>query len=162
MSEDIPTLYQLCRRHITLRYGLTIYSIQDLIVEPDTRVPPHHQVDPRAIEAYLIDFEVPTWYINGQGYPLISRRYRENYRYWLAAVESNNQSIQQHIQGTYTESDHLRLVRAALDRWRDGYLRTYHYFDDILLRDIYHRYPLPGSEQDTLCSSIGPLIYDTH
>ena len=126
MSEDIPTLYQLSCRQVTLRYGLLEEDIQDLIDNPDTRVPRHHQVDPRAIEAHLNILRAPTFYIDTREFSLISRRYREYYRYWLEAVESNKRRIQ----GTYSDSDHLQSFRAGLDRWRNGYLRTYHYFDD--------------------------------
>jgi hypothetical protein len=49
----IPTLYQLSYQESTLRYGLFKEEIQDLIDNLDRRVPTHHQVDPRVIEAHL-------------------------------------------------------------------------------------------------------------
>ena len=120
MSEDIPTLYQLSCRQVTLRYGLLEEEIQDLIDNPDTRVPPHHQVDPRAIEAYLDIGPTPTFVINTKEHSLISRRYREYYRCWSEAVKSNNQNIQQRILETYTGSDHLRLFKAFQAGWIAG------------------------------------------
>jgi hypothetical protein len=50
----IPMLYQLSYRVFTLRYGLFREEIQDLIDNLDRRVPTHHQVDPRVIEALTI------------------------------------------------------------------------------------------------------------
>jgi hypothetical protein len=46
-------LYELSYRESILRYGLFKEEIQDLIDNLDRRVPTHHQVDPRVIEAYL-------------------------------------------------------------------------------------------------------------
>jgi hypothetical protein len=51
------------------------------------------------------------------------------YLNWLAAVDENNQSIQRRSQG----------FQAGLDCWRNGYLRTYLYFDDCFLRENYYR-----------------------
>jgi hypothetical protein len=67
-------------------------EIQDLIDNPDRRVPTHHQVDPRVIEAYLGISTTPTFHIDSQEYDsqeysLISRYYREYYPHWLAAME---------------------------------------------------------------------------
>jgi hypothetical protein len=95
----IPTLYELSYRKSILRYGLFKEEIQDLIDNPDRRVPTHHQVDPRVIEVYLGISTTPTFHIDtqeydSQEYSLISRYYREYYPHWLAAVELNNQSIQ--------------------------------------------------------------------
>jgi hypothetical protein len=104
-------------------------EIQDLIDNPDRRVPTHHQVDPRVIEVHLGLSTAPTFHIGSQEYSLISRHYREYYLKWLAAVDANNQSIQQRSQG----------LQAGLDCWRNGYLWTYLYFDDSFLRENYYR-----------------------
>jgi hypothetical protein len=130
----IPTLYELSYRESILRYGLFKEEIQDLIDNPDRRVPTHHQVDPRVIEAYLGISTTPTFHIHtqeydSQEYSLISRYYQEYYPHWLAAVEPNNQSIQRRSQG----------LQAGIDCWRNGYLRTYLYFDDFFLRENYYR-----------------------
>jgi hypothetical protein len=70
-------------------------EIQDLINNLDSRVPTHHQVDPRVIEAHLgIPSTAPTFHIGFQEYSLVSRHYHEYYLNWLAAVDENNQSIQ--------------------------------------------------------------------
>jgi hypothetical protein len=90
----IPTLYEWSYRESILRYGLFREEIQDLIDNLDRRVPTHHQVDPRVIEAYLGISTTPTFHIDSQEYSLISRYYHEYYPHWLAAVEDNNQSIQ--------------------------------------------------------------------
>jgi hypothetical protein len=90
----IPMLYHLSYRESTLRYGLFREEIHDLIDNLDGRVPTHHQVDPRVIEAHLGILTAPTFHIGSQEYSLISRYYREYYLNWLAAVEANNQSIQ--------------------------------------------------------------------
>jgi hypothetical protein len=103
-------------------------EIQDLIDNLDRRVPTHHQVDPRVIEAYLGISTTPTIHINSQEYSLISRYYCEYYPHWLAAVEANNQSIQR-VQG----------LQAGIDCWRNGYLQTYLYFDDSFLSENYYR-----------------------
>jgi hypothetical protein len=124
----IPTLYELSYQESILRYGLFREEIQDLIDNPDRRVPTHHQVDPRVIEAYLGISTTPTFHIDSQEYSLISRYYHEYYPHWLAAVEANNQSIQR-AQG----------LQAGIDCWRNGYLRTYLYFDDSFLRENYYR-----------------------
>jgi hypothetical protein len=100
-----------------------------LIDNPDRRVPTHHQVDPRVIEAYLGISTAPTFHIGSQEYSLISRYYREYFLNWIAAVEANNQSIQRRSQG----------LQAGIDCWRNGYLRTYLYFDDSFLRENYYR-----------------------
>jgi hypothetical protein len=104
-------------------------EIQDLINNPDRRVPTHHQVDPRVIKAHLGISTAPTFHIGFQEYSLVSRHYREYYLNWLAAVDENNQSIQRRSQG----------LQAGLDCWRNGYLRTYLYFDDSFLRENYYR-----------------------
>jgi hypothetical protein len=104
-------------------------EIQDLINNPDRRVPTHHQVDPRVIEAHLGISTAPTFHIGFQEYSLVSRHYREYYLNWLAAVDENNKSIQRRSQG----------LQAGLDCWRNGYLRTYLYFDDSFLRENYYR-----------------------
>jgi hypothetical protein len=90
----IPTLYQLSYREFTLRYSLFREEIQDLIDNLDRRVPTHHQVDPRVIEAHLGISTAPTFHIGTQEYSLVSKYYREYYLNWLAAVDANNQSIQ--------------------------------------------------------------------
>jgi hypothetical protein len=59
----IPTLYQLSDRVFTLGYGLFREEIQDLIDNPDRRVPAHHQVDPRVIEVHLGVLTAPTFHI---------------------------------------------------------------------------------------------------
>jgi hypothetical protein len=125
----IPTLYQLSYREFTLRYGLSREEIQELIDNPDRRVPTHHQVDPRVIEVHLDIFTAPTFHIGTQEYSLVSRYYCLYYLNWLAAVDKNNQSIQRCSQG----------LQAGLDCWRNGYLRTYLYFDDSFLRENYYR-----------------------
>jgi hypothetical protein len=123
----IPTLYQLSYREFTLRYSLSREEIQELIDNLDRRVPTHHQVDPRVMEAHLDVFTAPTFHIGTQEYSLVSRYYREYYLNWLAAVDKNNQSIQQRSQE----------LQAGLDCWRNGYLRTYLYSDDSILRENY-------------------------
>jgi hypothetical protein len=105
-------------------------------------VPTHHQVDPRVIEAYLGISTTPIFHIDSQEYDsqeysLISRYYREYYPHWLAAVESNNQSIQRCSQG----------LQAGIDCWRNGYLRTYLYFNDFFLRENYYRRLLSDARQ---------------
>jgi hypothetical protein len=72
----IPMLYQLSYRESTLRYGLFREEIQDLIDNPDRRVPTHHQVDPRVIEAHLgisnssyFSYRLPRILINKQILP---------------------------------------------------------------------------------------------
>jgi hypothetical protein len=109
----IPMLYQLSYRESILRYGLFREEIQDLIDNPDRRVPTHHQVDPRVIEVYLGISTTPTFHIGSQEYSLISRYYREYYPNWLAAVEENNQSIQRRSQG----------LQAGIDCWRNSTCR---------------------------------------
>jgi hypothetical protein len=125
----IPMLYQLSYQESTLRYGLFREEIQDMIDNLDRRVPTHHQVDPRVIEAHLGISTAPTFHIGSQEYSLISRYYHEYYLNWLAEVEANNQSIQRCSQG----------LQASIDCWRNGYLHTYLYFDDSFLRDNYYR-----------------------
>jgi hypothetical protein len=125
----IPTLYQLSYQESTLRYGLFREEIQDLIDNRDKHVPTHHQVDPRVIEVHLGISTAPTFHIGSQEYSLISRYYHEYYLNWLAAMEANNQSIQQCSQG----------LQAGIDCWKNGYLRTYLYFDDSFLRENYYR-----------------------
>jgi hypothetical protein len=110
-------------------------EIQDLIDNPDRHVPTHHQVDPRVIEVHLGISTAPTFHMGSQEYSLISRYYREYYINWLAAVEANNQSIQRRSQG----------LQAGIDCWRNGYLRTYLYFDDSFLsKNYYQRLPSIG------------------
>jgi hypothetical protein len=111
-------------------YGLFREEIQDLIDNPDRHVPTHHQVDPRVIEVHLGISTAPTFHIGSQEYSLISRYYREYYLNWLAAVEANNQSIQRHSQG----------LQAGIDCCRNGYLRTYLYFDDSFLSENYYQH----------------------
>jgi hypothetical protein len=79
-------------------------EIQELIDNPDRRVPAHHQVDPRVIEAHLGILTAPTFligfrdvfptHIGTQEYSLVSRPYRDYYLQWSAAVGMNNQNIQ--------------------------------------------------------------------
>jgi hypothetical protein len=95
----IPMLYQLSYREFTLRYGLFREEIQELIDNLDRRVPTHHQVDPRVIEAHLGVLTVRTFHTGTQEYSLVSRHYSEYYLNWLAAVGVNNQSIQRRSQG---------------------------------------------------------------
>jgi hypothetical protein len=97
-----------------------------LIDNPDRCVPTHHQVDPRVIEVYLGISTALTFHIGSQEYSLISRYYHEYYPNWLAAVEA----IQRRSQG----------LQAGIDCWRNGYLRTYLYFDDSFLRENYYRH----------------------
>jgi hypothetical protein len=125
----IPTLYQLSYREFTLRYGLFREEIQELIDNPDRRVPIHHQVDPRVIEVHLDVLTAPTFHIGTQEYSLVSRHYCEYYLNWLAAVDENNQSTQRCSQG----------LQAGLDCWRNRYLWMYLYFDDSFLRENYYR-----------------------
>jgi hypothetical protein len=103
-------------------------EIQDLIDNPDSHVPTHHQVDPRVIEVHLGISTAPTFHIGSQEYSLISRYYREYFLNWIAEVEVNNQSIQRHSQG----------LQAGIDCWRNGYLQTYLYFDNSFLRENYY------------------------
>jgi hypothetical protein len=122
-------LYQLSYREFTLRYGLSREEIQELIDNPDRRVPTHHQVDPRVIEVHLDIFTAPTFHIGTQEYSLVSRYYCFYYLNWLAAVDKNNKRIQRCSQG----------LQAGLVCWRNGYLRTYLYFNDSFLRENYYR-----------------------
>jgi hypothetical protein len=126
---NIPTLYQLCYWKVTLRYSLSREEIQELIDNPDRRVPTHHQVYSRVIEAHLDVFMAPIFHICTQEYSLVRGYYHLYYLNWLAAVDENNQSIQRRSQG----------LQAGLDCWRNGYLRTYLYFDDCFLRENYYR-----------------------
>jgi hypothetical protein len=71
----IPTLYKLTYQESILRYGLFREEIQDLIDNPDRRVPTHHQVDPRVIEAYLGISTTPTFHIDSQEYSLMKGRW---------------------------------------------------------------------------------------
>jgi hypothetical protein len=97
----IPMLYQLSYQEFTLRYSLFREEIQDLIDNPDRRVPTHHQVDPRVIEAHLGISTAPIFHIGTQEYSLVSKSYYcEYYLNWLAAVDANNQSIQRCSQGS--------------------------------------------------------------
>jgi hypothetical protein len=123
-------LYQLSYQEFTLRYSLFREEIQDLIDNPDRHVPTHHQVDPRVIQAHLGVSTAPTFHIGTQEYSLVSKYYCEYYLNWLAAVDANNQSIQRCSQG----------LQAGLDRWRNGYLWTYLYFNDSFLseNDYWH------------------------
>ena len=114
MAEDFPSLQQLCYRAVTLKYGLTKEEISNLITEDepeypdgfilpheraepalnfDLPLPPHWRVDPRAISAYLIDTEVPTLYINDQEHPLISKYFGPHRRWWIHAVNVNNDRL---------------------------------------------------------------------
>ena len=100
----IPMLYQLSYQEFTLRYSLFREEIQELIDNLDRRIPTHHQVDPRVIEAHLGLLTAPTFHIGfldifpthigTREYSLVSRHYRDYYRHWLAAVDVNNQRIQ--------------------------------------------------------------------
>jgi hypothetical protein len=69
-------------------------KIKDLIDKPDRRVPTHHQVDLRVIEAHLGISTAPTYNIGTQEYSLVSKYHCDYYLNWLAAVDANNQSIQ--------------------------------------------------------------------
>jgi hypothetical protein len=64
----IPTLYQLSYREFTLRYSLFREEFQELIDNLDRRVPTHHQVHPRVIEAHLGVLTAPTFHIGSQEY----------------------------------------------------------------------------------------------
>jgi hypothetical protein len=90
----IPMLYQLCYQEFTLRYSLFREEIQELIDNPDRRIPAHHQVDPRVIDVHLGILTAPTFHIGTQEYSLVSRHYRDYYLHWSAAVDANNQNIQ--------------------------------------------------------------------
>ena len=105
----IPMLYELSYRESILSYGLFREEIQDLIDNPDRCVPTHHQVDPRVIEVHLGISTAPTFHIGSQEYSLVSRHYREYYLHWLAAVDANNQSIQQRSQGLQAGLRTMRL-----------------------------------------------------
>jgi hypothetical protein len=99
----IPMLYQLSYWEFTLRYSLFREEIQELIDNPDSHVPTHHQVDPRVIAVHLGLLTAPTFHIGFRNifpmhigtreYSLVSRHYRDYYRHWLAEVDAN-QSIQ--------------------------------------------------------------------
>jgi hypothetical protein len=125
----IPMLYQLSYRQFTLRYGLFREEVQDLIDNPDRHVPTHYQVDSRVIEVHLGISTAPTFHIGTQEYSLASKFYHEYNLNWLATVDASNQSIQRCSQG----------LQAGLDCWRNGYMRTYLYFDDSFLRENYYR-----------------------
>jgi hypothetical protein len=99
----IPMLYQLCHQEFTLRYSLFREEIQELIDNPDRHVPAH-QVDLRVIEVHLGILTAPRFHIGfgdifpvhigTREYSLVSRHYRDYYRHWVVAVNTNNQSIQ--------------------------------------------------------------------
>ena len=149
----VPKLQDLCRRH----FGLTIYDIQELIDEPDNRVPYYHQVDPRAIESYLFEPNVPIFCVGFKKLVLTHEDYREQYRYNVESVAEDTREYQLHLQGpidiieifhgTYSESDHLREVRLGYDRWWLGYQKTYQRLDDILLATYIYPRGLPGGEK---------------
>jgi hypothetical protein len=86
----IPTLYQLRYQEFTLRYSLSREEIQELIDNLDRRVPTHHQVDPRVIEAHLDVFTAPTFHIGTQDYSLVSRYYHLYYLNWLGIRVQDN------------------------------------------------------------------------
>ena len=151
--SSIPSLYALSKQ-VILNHGLTKEDIEELIAKPDPLVPSHHQVDPRSIEAYLaISTKAPTFSIQfpsrRKEISLISLEYRRFYRQWKGEVEANNQLVQSPL-GCSTRTQVLSpeeslhpSFRAGLVRWRNGYLRTYHYFDDCFLRHRYYN-RLPG------------------
>ena len=146
MAEDISSLQQLCYRIVTLKYGLTPEEIKDLIKREDTEYPPafiiphelaetrpidilpHWRVDPRVIIAYLIGTEIPTFYINDREYPLVSKCYGTYYRCWVQEINLNNNRLGRQYPG----------LQSGLHHWRDGFLRTYFYFDDLLLLNEYY------------------------
>ena len=142
MAEDIPPLYQLCYPIVTLKYGLTPEEIIDILKPEDTRsdtgdtsvepqliVPPHQRIDPRTVEARLFHIDVPTFWVSAREYPLISKKYGLYYRFWLEALESNNRDIQRRSEG----------LQGGLDRWKNGYLKTCFYFDDLMLRNEHYQ-----------------------
>jgi len=138
----VPTLQDLCGEH----FGLTIYDIQKLIDEPDNRVPYYHQVDPRAIESYLFEPNVPIFCVHFKKLVLTHEAYREQYRYnvWSVAEDTREYQLRN---GTYSESDHLREVKLGYDRWWLGYQKTYQRLDDCLLATYIYPRGLPGGEQ---------------
>jgi hypothetical protein len=52
----IPMLYQLSYREFTLRCGLFREEIQELIDNPDRRVPTHYQLVSRHYHEYYINW----------------------------------------------------------------------------------------------------------
>lgn len=164
----IPSLHALSKRQVVLIYGLTEEDIkEELIDKPVPLVPPHHQVDPRSIEAYLGISEAPTFSIGTQEISLISPEYRRSYRAWKGLLESSNRLVQSPLgcstQRTYSEVDDLHpSFRAGLVRWRNGYLRTYHYFDDcFLLEHYYNRSPGRGTGIALFAHRTPSTIYAT-
>ena len=150
MAEDIPPLQQLRCRTLTHEHGLTPDEIErliraessrgylgELIQAESSKAPLHRRADPRAIEARLLGPGVPIFRTRTQEYPLISVHYCSYCRDWLEALEGSNRKIHQPSVG----------IRAGLDRWRSGRLKTHLYFDDSLLRDKYFR-RLPSAAWD--------------
>ena len=154
----------MSHRQVTLNYGLTREHIRQLIDQPITGVPPHHQVDPRVIKAHLIparNTRVPRWnvyssfwaeslYPNWQyaieyltehsDRPLVDDRYRHTYLSWSERRERNSRDIPRVLEYCTRGS-----LRGGQILWEDGYLRTYHYFSDHVLRSTYYR-SLPQCE----------------
>ena len=56
---------------------------------------PHWRVDPRAINAYLIRAEVPTFCASDRERPLTSKRFGARRRWWARAVSVNNDRLLQ-------------------------------------------------------------------
>jgi hypothetical protein len=151
--EDI-TLYQLCYWKVTRIYGLTPEEIEDLLTNPDPRtltylpreVPSHYNTG--FLPAYLPRdrFEPSERVV-----PLVDHQYRRDYRTWKNYLDANTRatkSLVDHVTDplyqvieaplSIPEPIFFHTVRAAELRWWNGYLNTYHSFNDlILLRDHY-------------------------
>jgi hypothetical protein len=102
---------------------LTPEEIEDLLTNPDPRIPSHHQVDPRIIKAYLTGESVPTYlpgywlphhsrilpaylprdrFLSSElAVPLVDAHYRQDYLIWKQRLDAN-------IRATRYLVDHLR------------------------------------------------------
>jgi hypothetical protein len=139
---------------VTRIYGLTQEKIEALITNPDPQIPSHHQVDPRIIKAYLTGESIPTYLPRDRFLPselvvpLVDDQYQWDYhtwKYWLDANKNATEFLVDHLRDPLYHVieapvciSFVPSVRAAELRWWNGYLNTYHSFDDlILLRDHY-------------------------
>jgi hypothetical protein len=90
---------------------LTQEEIENLITNPDTHIPSHHQVDPRIIKAYLTGESIPA-YLSGHWLshyfgilpaylprdqflpselvvPLVDAHYCQDYHIWKQRLDAN-------------------------------------------------------------------------
>jgi hypothetical protein len=108
-------LYQLCYWKVTRIYCLTPEEIEDLLTNPDSHIPSHHQVDPRIIKAYLTGESVPTYlprywlshyfgtlpaYLPRDQFlpsellvPLVDAHYHQDYHIWKLRLDANKRAM---------------------------------------------------------------------